>query len=279
MEGQSVKEAAIIPPHVSVKVEKDVSAEKTCKICLLAASLKDPVFSPCLCNGSVKFVHKSCLDKWRSTNPVYFYECDLCHYKYNLRRPFYAKIIGDPAFPFLTSTFIFVTLLFVSGYTYKALYVAVHGWYEGDNPGGGDLLPFSDWHVTKQDFGNFDLRTFFGGALIIAIVGIVVLPVIQFFQYLAAKRSAKARLSSPATVDTRQTSGGSPGGFGGCGMYYCPSFGGGADALPGLGLIIFLMMILLGVLLAYFELVRMTYRASERFYANAAENILEVKKL
>ncbi|KAH3757372.1 hypothetical protein Pelo_10800 [Pelomyxa schiedti] len=46
------------------------------------------LISPCSCSGSVKWVHRECLDQWRavSPNPLSFYRCDICHTKYLLRR-------------------------------------------------------------------------------------------------------------------------------------------------------------------------------------------------
>jgi len=45
------------------------------------------LIAPCDCSGSVKWVHRSCLDDWRaySTNPRSFTHCDVCQYEYQFR--------------------------------------------------------------------------------------------------------------------------------------------------------------------------------------------------
>ena len=61
-----------------------------CRICFGAAfeNGAGKLISPCLCSGSSGYVHVSCLNDWRSTsaNPRSFFECDQCHYRYNLQR-------------------------------------------------------------------------------------------------------------------------------------------------------------------------------------------------
>jgi hypothetical protein len=41
----------------------------------------DHLIGPCECRGSVMWVHRGCLDRWRavSTNSSSFSRCDLCH--------------------------------------------------------------------------------------------------------------------------------------------------------------------------------------------------------
>ncbi|KAF1997930.1 hypothetical protein P154DRAFT_270238 [Amniculicola lignicola CBS 123094] len=45
---------------------------------------------PCLCKGSSKFVHDSCLQAWRHADPSYgrrnYWQCPTCHFKYRLAR-------------------------------------------------------------------------------------------------------------------------------------------------------------------------------------------------
>ena len=39
-----------------------------CRICFEQESIDDPFISPCMCKGTSKFVHKSCLNTWRHFN-------------------------------------------------------------------------------------------------------------------------------------------------------------------------------------------------------------------
>ena len=72
--------------------------DRRCRICFSGES--EPrgalrLFSPCLCDGSMKYVHVGCLNEWRraSTNPRSYFECDQCRYKYNLRRSEWAEYV------------------------------------------------------------------------------------------------------------------------------------------------------------------------------------------
>jgi len=47
----------------------------------------DDLIAPCSCDGSIKYVHRSCLNTWRavSPNPKSFTTCDVCNTQYVLR--------------------------------------------------------------------------------------------------------------------------------------------------------------------------------------------------
>ncbi|CAF1376862.1 unnamed protein product [Adineta ricciae] len=56
---------------------------KQCRICLDTDNT-DSLISPCLCSGSAAFVHRTCLDNWRSENirGIGFNYCDICKFEY-----------------------------------------------------------------------------------------------------------------------------------------------------------------------------------------------------
>eukprot|EP00823_Brevimastigomonas_motovehiculus_P009205 TRINITY_DN886_c0_g1_i1.p1 TRINITY_DN886_c0_g1~~TRINITY_DN886_c0_g1_i1.p1 ORF type:complete len:322 (-),score=42.39 TRINITY_DN886_c0_g1_i1:258-1223(-) len=60
--------------------------EKQCRICLDMANEQDMI-APCNCRGSAKYVHRSCLDSWRATDPTgeAFTTCSVCKYTYRVR--------------------------------------------------------------------------------------------------------------------------------------------------------------------------------------------------
>lgn len=60
-----------------------------------AGSEVGQLVSPCLCAGSMRFVHLECLTQWRttSTNPLSFVQCEQCLYKYSFRRALYASVL------------------------------------------------------------------------------------------------------------------------------------------------------------------------------------------
>ena len=45
-----------------------MSIIKECRICFDSTVGDDEFISPCLCDGTSKYIHKSCLSKWRNLN-------------------------------------------------------------------------------------------------------------------------------------------------------------------------------------------------------------------
>lgn len=59
---------------------------KECRICFETSVQEgDRFINPCRCNGTSKYIHHSCLEKWRneSVGAPAFYKCMECNYKYN----------------------------------------------------------------------------------------------------------------------------------------------------------------------------------------------------
>lgn len=100
----------------------NINTEYQCRICLENDDIDNLIY-PCKCKGSSKFVHKSCLNEWRttSTNRENFNRCELCHYQYvvssneiepnndNCCTNKYRVLISQPAI-FYTLYFLFVFL-------------------------------------------------------------------------------------------------------------------------------------------------------------------------
>jgi E3 ubiquitin-protein ligase DOA10 len=65
-----------------------------CRICFGDAE-DGRLISPCLCKGSMRFVHAECLTMWRNTsaNQASFFACDSCMYRYSFRRPLFCSIL------------------------------------------------------------------------------------------------------------------------------------------------------------------------------------------
>lgn len=95
---------------------------KTCRICFDDEN-QDELISPCGCTGSMKFVHKDCLNNWLQCNKgnKRYKECNECKKKYNRLEP----SGQDEAVNFQMSSYVFcltiasslvlVMLLFLSG--------------------------------------------------------------------------------------------------------------------------------------------------------------------
>lgn len=58
--------------------------EKQCWICLQSGG--DQLIAPCRCTGSMKWVHRACLNKWRvdSANPRNFTHCRHCNFQFRM---------------------------------------------------------------------------------------------------------------------------------------------------------------------------------------------------
>ncbi|SCU83821.1 LAMI_0C04852g1_1 [Lachancea mirantina] len=58
----------------------------TCRICRGESTLESPLFHPCKCRGSIKYIHESCLVDWVGSKnvdinrPGVEIKCDICHY-------------------------------------------------------------------------------------------------------------------------------------------------------------------------------------------------------
>jgi len=59
--------------------------QKTCRICLEDDTTNNLIY-PCKCSGTSKYVHKYCLNQWRtlSENREAYYKCFECNYYYKL---------------------------------------------------------------------------------------------------------------------------------------------------------------------------------------------------
>jgi hypothetical protein len=58
-------------------------SQVVCRICLDGSNQSDMI-QPCLCKGSQQYIHRECLDQWRSTNhsPDSFTTCGTCLFQY-----------------------------------------------------------------------------------------------------------------------------------------------------------------------------------------------------
>src|SRR3990167_8592825 len=53
-----------------------------CRFCLGNINSKRSLLRPCRCTGSMKYVHKECLNAWRHTNPYNMKQCNICKTPY-----------------------------------------------------------------------------------------------------------------------------------------------------------------------------------------------------
>lgn len=75
--------------HKRLSVEEDLPFNISCRICHGEATDDNPLFHPCRCKGSIKYIHESCLMEWTASKHIDINEpgstvsCDICHYPIN----------------------------------------------------------------------------------------------------------------------------------------------------------------------------------------------------
>ncbi|XP_041362282.1 E3 ubiquitin-protein ligase MARCHF8-like [Gigantopelta aegis] len=73
-----------LSPRCSERCDSQLSTTSSgmdiCRICHCESEVNNKLISPCLCSGSLKFVHLICLQKWiKSSEKI---ECELCKFQY-----------------------------------------------------------------------------------------------------------------------------------------------------------------------------------------------------
>jgi len=101
-----------------------------CRFCLSDDNERiNPLLSPCLCAGTMKFVHRNCLTQWRTVAPFdrFKVNCQLCNTPYNLQHRWLMEHIPVSNHiwdNFLNQTFLitifvhYIHLLVISQYFY-----------------------------------------------------------------------------------------------------------------------------------------------------------------
>ncbi|GAA97886.1 uncharacterized protein L969DRAFT_96266 [Mixia osmundae IAM 14324] len=111
-----------IEPTVASEPGPDSSEqERVCRICFCSDSDSPelgPLFSPCLCRGTMSSVHTVCLNEWRSKSQVStsYFACDQCKYHYRLQR---TKIVGlaqNKAALYALTGVLFFVITFLAGF-------------------------------------------------------------------------------------------------------------------------------------------------------------------
>ena len=105
--------------------EEEEEEGPTCRICFGTGHVghcagkpsAERLVRPCLCKGSMQFVHIGCLNRWRrvSASPTSFYRCDQCGYEYNISRARICDVLESNAVVVSTSVFTFVAMLGLLG--------------------------------------------------------------------------------------------------------------------------------------------------------------------
>ena len=113
-----IKEKNEIKPTTEIKEENEIKEDEPEKICRICYDLSSPeeLFNPCHCDGSIKYVHQSCLEKWIkiSKNEV----CQQCKHKYKFETKYkykFHKYIDNKYTPKILTVLLIILLVFISG--------------------------------------------------------------------------------------------------------------------------------------------------------------------
>lgn len=75
---------------------------------------------PCRCKGTSKYVHESCLQTWRHSDPSYgrphYWQCPTCRFKYRLERVRWAHLIGSLGAQIGLTAAIFLLAVYLLGF-------------------------------------------------------------------------------------------------------------------------------------------------------------------
>lgn len=110
--------------------EIDAGDVPTCRICFDTGngSGDERLFSPCLCRGSMRYVHVGCLNQWRctATNSAAHYRCDSCHYEYRVQRTQLAQCMLSPRAPVCLVIVTFLVAAALLGFLVRLLFPGQH---------------------------------------------------------------------------------------------------------------------------------------------------------
>ncbi|CAE6524870.1 unnamed protein product [Rhizoctonia solani] len=101
--------------------EAKTPEEKQCRICLAGAEEEvelGRLISPCLCRGSIRYVHVNCLKQWRtmSQSRSAFWSCPQCGFKYALARTRAVGLANSPIILSTASMVLFTVIVLLSSF-------------------------------------------------------------------------------------------------------------------------------------------------------------------
>ena len=108
---------------MSINIISNNLLEKICRICLDNNNINNMIY-PCKCNGTSKYVHKKCLQRWitQSDNIIAKYRCMECNYEYKYKSN-YSQISNCRCV--LPISYLYITYILIdnlSGYILYKIY-------------------------------------------------------------------------------------------------------------------------------------------------------------
>ncbi|KAL9603943.1 MAG: hypothetical protein Q9219_000881 [cf. Caloplaca sp. 3 TL-2023] len=110
--------------HAIGERTKSVSELDTCRICRAEGSDEEPLFYPCKCSGSIKFVHQNCLMEWLSHSQKKY--CELCKTPFRFTKLYHSQMPATvPTLVFLRQVLIHTWNSFL---TWSRMHVVILVW-------------------------------------------------------------------------------------------------------------------------------------------------------
>lgn len=75
--------------------------EKECRVCRLGETEEEPLYSPCLCRGSIQYLHQQCLSNWIQHRNIT--KCEVCQFEFQFESVFAEGAPTNPGFGELCS--------------------------------------------------------------------------------------------------------------------------------------------------------------------------------
>ncbi|CAK5280193.1 unnamed protein product [Mycena citricolor] len=141
--------------------------DRQCRICLAGAEEETTMgrmIHPCLCSGSMKYIHVKCLHRWRTTSASQsaFFTCPQCKYNYRFSRTRIMGIATNPgASMFIVGSIsaLFFTVVVILSSFITTFFMS---WFEQPSAYSGTGIFFgSYWYYSPIDI----LREIIGAAL------------------------------------------------------------------------------------------------------------------
>ena len=139
---------------------EDDDDEPCCRICLSTESDPtgaDRLFRPCLCQGTMAYVHVGCLNAWRSRsrNSSAFFRCEQCHFEYNIQRSRWSHALTSERTIRSLAAVLLICLIAASGVLVRAFDLA------------GKFFDFIEWREPWREWDRIGpfLDVFAGGFL------------------------------------------------------------------------------------------------------------------
>lgn len=107
------------------------SLDRTCRICFGGEEEDggERLVSPCMCDGSMQYVHPDCLHEWRvrAHNTQSFRRCDQCHYPYLVRKTWRERVFRSSLAIFSLSALSLGAVVWLGAAVFKLLEERVWG--------------------------------------------------------------------------------------------------------------------------------------------------------